>query len=120
MNNTLTDNEIERFNALYEEGCELQKNLVILDGSQRKKPGFFGRNKLKKSIQLFKEALAIHPSSWQSMFFIGKAFQALADLESALSWFMKAARIESDNPSGKDEILCKVNVMFVSLSALIS
>jgi tetratricopeptide (TPR) repeat protein len=107
MNNTLTDKEIERFNAIYQEGCELQKDLVILDGAPQKRPGVFGRSKLKKSIQLFEEALTIHPGSWQSMYFIGKAFQALGDLESALSWFIKAAKIESDDPSiAKEAGLC--------------
>ena len=107
MNTQLTNIDVERLNALYEKGCELQKSLVILDGNPGKKPGFFGRSKLKKSIQLFEEALAIHPSSWQSMFFIGKAFQALGDLESALSWFVKAAKIEPENPSvAKEAGLC--------------
>ena len=107
MSTQLTNNEIAQFNALYEKGCEIQKGLVILDEAPRKKPGFFGRNKLKKSIQLFEEALAIHPSSWQSMYFIGKAYQALGDMESALSWFMKTAKIEPENPSvAKEAGLC--------------
>jgi Flp pilus assembly protein TadD len=107
MNTQLTDSEIERFNALYDKGCNLQKDLVILDGLPRRRPGIFGRRKLKESIQSFKEALAIHPGSWQSMYFIGKAFQALGDPESALSWFVKASKIETENPSvAKEAGLC--------------
>jgi tetratricopeptide (TPR) repeat protein len=107
MDTQLTDSEIDAFNTLYEEACEIQKGLIILDGTRRGGPGLFGRRKLKKSIQLFKEALAIHPSSWQSMYFIGKAFQALGDLETALSWFVKAAKFEPENPSvAKEAGLC--------------
>jgi tetratricopeptide (TPR) repeat protein len=107
MSTQLTDNEIDRFNALYDKGCKLQKDLVILDGSPKRKPGFLGRRKLKESIQSFKEALAIHPASWPSMFFIGKAHQALGDLDSALSWFVKASKAEPENPSvAKEAGLC--------------
>jgi tetratricopeptide (TPR) repeat protein len=107
MSTQLTDNETSRFNALYDKGCNLQKDLVILDGAPKRRPGFFGRRKLKESIQSLKEALAIHPGSWQSMYFIGKALQALGDLESALTWFVKASRIEPQNPSvAKEAGLC--------------
>jgi tetratricopeptide (TPR) repeat protein len=99
MTNQLTDKQIERFNALYGDACELQKDLVILDGRPPKKPGISGAGKLKKSIQMFEEALKIHPVSWQSLYFIGKAYQALGNLESAMSWFMKAAKIEPDDSS---------------------
>jgi tetratricopeptide (TPR) repeat protein len=107
MNTQLSAIKIDRFNTLYEKGCELQKGLIILDGAPRKKVGLFGRGKLWKSIQAFQEALEIHPGSWQSMFFIGKAFQALGDLKSALSWFEKAARSEPEEPSvAKEAGLC--------------
>ena len=103
MTTNLTDIEIDRFNALYEKGCKLQKDLVILDGHPQRKPGTLGQRKLKESIQVFNEALSIHPGSWQAMYFIGKALQALGDLESALTWFVQALRIEPDNPSAAKE-----------------
>jgi len=107
MNAPLTDDKINKFNTLYGEACELQKNLVILDGVPRMKPGFLGKSKLKKSIQLFEEALSIHPGSWQSMYFIGKAYQALGENENALSWFVKAGKIEPEDPSlAKEAGLC--------------
>ena len=107
MSGSLTDRQIERFNSLYEEAIELQKNLVRLDGAPKSKPGIFGRKKLEKSIQLFEEALKIHSKSWQSMYFIGKAYQAMDDMDKALSWFVKAARIESLEPSvAKEAGLC--------------
>lgn len=107
MNRQLTDKDVKRFNALFGEACELQKNHIILDGAPRGKPGFFGRGKLKESIKLFEKALTIHPGSWQSMYFIGKAFQAMEEMESALSWFVKAAKIEPEEPSvAKEAGLC--------------
>jgi tetratricopeptide (TPR) repeat protein len=107
MSTQLTDNEIERFNALYEKGCNLQKDLVILDGHPQRRPGFLGRRKLKESIQAFEEALEIHPASWQSMYFVGKALQALGELDSALTWFVRASQIEPENPSlAKETGLC--------------
>lgn len=107
MSTQLTDSEIGRFNRLYEKGCNLQKDLVILDGHPRRRPGFLGRRKLKESIQTFKEALEIHPGSWQSMYLIGKALQALGDLESSLAWFVRASKIEPENPSvAKEAGLC--------------
>ena len=61
MSTQLTDNEIDRFNALYDKACKLQKDLVILDGSPKRKPGFLGRRKLKESITTdeLKSCLAI-------------------------------------------------------------
>jgi len=99
MNAPLSDSQIEEFNAIYGKGCELQKGLIILDGTPPRKLGYFQKRALRKSIQLLEEALKIYADSWQSMFFIGKATQALGDLEGALSWFIKVQAYEPDNPS---------------------
>ena len=107
MSTQLTDKETDRFNALYEKGCSLQKGLVILDGRPQRRPGFLAKRKLKESIKTFKDALAIHPGSWQSMYCIGKALQALGDPESALTWFVRASKIEPEEPSvAKEAGLC--------------
>ncbi len=98
MTKELTKNEIKQFNSLYSRGSGLQRDIVILDGRQFKKPNIFAKRKLNESIKSFKRALDIYPSSYQSMLFIGKAYQALGDLDSALLWFIKALSIEPNNP----------------------
>ncbi len=107
MEYTLTDKQIEEFNALYGEACELFKGLILLDGNPTPKIGFFEKRKLNKSISMFERALKIHPASWQSMFFIAKAHQSLGELPKALEWFKNAYEYEPENISLAKEIgLC--------------
>ena len=80
------------------------KGLVILDGQPRNKPGFFGKRRLRKSVQLFEQVIQLNPKNWQSMFFIGKNFQSLGEFQQALDWFMRAHNIVPENPSVAKEI----------------
>jgi tetratricopeptide (TPR) repeat protein len=98
MGRQFSDSEITRHNALCNQASQLQKGLIWLDGHQISKPGFFARRKLRKSIALYEEALKINPDSWQSMTFVGKAFQALNRLEEALTWFKSALSLDPNNP----------------------
>jgi Tfp pilus assembly protein PilF len=96
---TLTEEQIKRHNDLYAQANELSKGLVILDGSPRKALGFFQKRRLRKAIGLYQQVLEINPASWQSMFFIGKAFQSLGELDQAFSWFARANETVPENPS---------------------
>lgn len=107
MKNTLTDEQIVRFNKLYEKANNMISGLLILDGRTNFKNGFFAKRKLKKAIELLELALKIYPENWQSMFAIAKAHQSLGDLETALTWLQNANQYEPENPSIAKEIgLC--------------
>ena len=107
MQYTLTDEQIDKFNSLYNKACSLYNGLLILDREEKPKLGFFDKRKLIKSIATFEAALKIHPASWQSMVFIAKAHQSLGNMESALSWLQQAHEHEPLNASIAKELgLC--------------
>ena len=90
---------MEEFNALFERGTAQLGEIVFLDGREWKKPGFLARRKLRASISDLEAALRIYPESWQSLVFIGKAFQALGEEEQCLDHFLRAAALEPTNRS---------------------
>ena len=77
---------------------------MILDDQPHKKPGFFGRRRLRQAVQLFEQVIELNPANWQSMLFIGKAFQSLGELESCLTWFLRAHDCVPAHPSVAKEV----------------
>jgi tetratricopeptide (TPR) repeat protein len=73
--------------------------LLFLDQSPPPRLNFFTRRKLRKSIALFQQAVEINPTGWQSMLFIGKAYQSLKELKEALTWLLRAHEIVPINSS---------------------
>ena len=100
----LTEEQIRRHNDLYARANELSKGLVLLDDAPEKSLGCFEKRRLRKAIELYHQVLELNPASWQSMVFIGKAFQSLGELEQALSWFSRANECVPDNPSVAKEV----------------
>ena len=98
MENSLTDQEIEKFNRLYDHAYALVAQLIILDNQNEvKKLGFFARLKIKRCIKLLEKALTIYPDSWQSMLMTDKAHQRLGHTEHAISWLEKAHAQSPEN-----------------------
>lgn len=100
----LSPAEIQRRNELYDRACRLLDGLVILDDRPHKNPGFFARRRLRQAVQLFRQVVELNPANWQSMFFIGKAFQGLGELEQALTWFLRAHDCVPAHPSVAKEV----------------
>jgi tetratricopeptide (TPR) repeat protein len=101
---SLSPNEIQRHNDLYNQACRLSDGLMIIDGKPRKRPGPLERSRLQEAIHLFQQVIDLNPTNWQSMFFIGKAFQSLEELEPALTWFLRAHDCVPTNRSVAKEI----------------
>lgn len=87
---SLSDAEKQRHNELYHRACNLQSGLIMFDMVPRKRLWFIGRRRLRESIKLFQQVLEIQPDNWQSMVFIGKAYQSLGEQSEALTWFLRA------------------------------
>jgi tetratricopeptide (TPR) repeat protein len=91
--------QIKQFNRLYDRGTSLIRKYAMIEGNSAK-VGWFGKWRIKKGIKQLEDALSIHPDSWQSNFFIGKGWQALARPSQAVQYFQEAARLapEDHNP----------------------
>ncbi len=101
----LTEEQIERHNQLYGKACELIHGRLLLDGQmEQARPGWLDRHRLRKAAGLFREALDLNPSGWQSMLFIGKVHQRLGENENALEWMVHANQIVPDNVSVAKEL----------------
>jgi tetratricopeptide (TPR) repeat protein len=95
----LTEQQSQRLDSLYKQGCSKVEGLILLDGYRPKKVGFFERRRAKKAIELFKKVLDAVPSHFPSLFFIGKLYQRLMEYETALHYFEIALKYEHNDHS---------------------
>lgn len=86
----------DEFNQRFETAFDLLKKFAFIQG--KGSPGFTGRRRLKEAITMLQRCLEIYSGSWQSMWGLGKAQQALGDHLSALGWFERALELEKSNP----------------------
>ncbi len=93
----LTKKQIDQFNDAFERAGKRQSGLVYLDGYNRQPLGFFGKRKLKKSIEDFKFCLELIPDHWQSMVLMAKSYQRLDLHSEAFNLLEKAFTIELKN-----------------------
>lgn len=93
----MTDEQIKKFNSLYQKACEKMKGLIILEGYRPKGIGFFDKLRANKAIKYFDQALSIYPENFQSLFFLGKLYQRLGNYEKALLYFETALKFEQAN-----------------------
>jgi tetratricopeptide (TPR) repeat protein len=89
---------MEEHNALYDEAWGLAQRLIRHSSQPAAPPGWIARRRLLKARALFERALAINAAGWQSMWALGKIHQRLDENVQALSWFLRAADIQPDNP----------------------
>ena len=88
----------EEYNRNYEQAFDALKQHALLQGSAGRTIGFFGKKKLRGAVQLLSRCLEIWRGSWNAMWGLGKAHQALGNHLTALSWFEKAIAVQSDQP----------------------
>jgi len=93
----VNNKEIDNFNNLFNRAIQRQKNLIFLDGYKRRPIGFFGKRKLRKSIEEFIECLELIPDHWQSMVLMAKSHQRLGEHRKAFELLEKAFTIELKN-----------------------
>lgn len=94
----LTDQEIEKFNQLYDLACEKQDGLLLLDGGEYTELTSEERCRLEEAISFFKEALQIYAEHFPCLFFLGKIYQRLKNYEVALVCMEEAMQYEQENP----------------------
>ncbi len=88
----------DRYNSNYEQAFGILKQYAFVQGSGRRTIGFFGKKKLREAVQLLSRCLEIWRDSWNAMWGLGKAHQALGNHLTALGWFERALVIKSDHP----------------------
>ena len=101
---SLTEEQMKQHNVLYARANELSKGLILLDDVSFKPPGFFGKRRLRKAVELYKHVLEINSKNWPSMFAIAKAFQSLGEFQQSLDWFIRAHEGVPENPSVAKEV----------------
>ena len=96
----LSEDDVARYNSLYEGAIKRLRAHVFIDGQlESGRPGWIARQRLKRAIIDFKEALAIAPFKWECHFWIGKGLQRLGDHKEAMGCFIEALKLEPDNPT---------------------
>lgn len=88
----------DEYNRNYEQAFEILKQYVFLQGSGRRSIGFFGKKKVREVVQLLSRCLEIWRGSWNAMWGLGKAHQALDNHLTALGWFERALTTQPDQP----------------------
>jgi len=101
---SLTEEQMKEHNVLYARANELSKGLILLDDVSFKPPGCFGKRRLRKAVELYRQVLEINSKNWPSMFAIAKAFQSLGEFQQSLDWFIRAHECVPENPSVAKEV----------------
>ena len=83
----LSHAQTEQFNSRFSEGTAIIGRYIILSDRE---PVPVDRRQINRGIELLDEALAINPSSWEALWFKGKAYQAMSDNRSAFAAFRAA------------------------------
>lgn len=87
------DDRVNLFNKIYQKSVD-RTNPYIMTGDQSVHyVGLFVRLKINKSISELKKCLELVPNHINSMFIIGKCYQALGNDQKSVYWFEKAMKI---------------------------
>src|SRR5438132_475041 len=70
----LPDAESQRHIELFEQACQLMEGLVFSEDRPFHPPNSSEQRRLRKAVQNFQQVLALHPTNWQAMMLMGKAF----------------------------------------------
>ena len=90
----ITEEMAKELNSKLDRAQELVDPFIFLSDKKHEEPQ---TKKLKDAIALYDEVLLIVPDHWVSMFFKGKAYQALGDHPSAYNSFKLAFRQDVQN-----------------------
>jgi len=95
-----TQEEADRYNFLFSAANEIVESYIYIQDAIRNP---VDEVKLNSAIEMYDEAISINPESWPSMWFKGKAFQALGKFEEAYTSFKHAHDINPKNPDVANE-----------------
>jgi tetratricopeptide (TPR) repeat protein len=88
----------EEYNRNYETAFDILSKHALIHKNSKGRLGFFGKKQLKKAVTLLSRCIEIWRDSWAAMWGLGKAHQALGHHNTALGWFERALKIETNNP----------------------
>ncbi|MFC1522000.1 hypothetical protein ACFL6Y_06285 [Elusimicrobiota bacterium] len=94
----LTEEQIQQHNVNFEQAVASLEGVIEIQDATKGIFGWFARRRIKKALESLDICLKLVPNSWQSMWFAGKAHQALDEHETALGFFEQALSIENENP----------------------
>jgi tetratricopeptide (TPR) repeat protein len=87
----------ELFKIIFEKANKEMKGLIVLGDYRRRRLNFFQKKRCVKAINIFNEGLELFPGHWQSLFFVGKLYQAMGQNEKALNYFENTLQHERFN-----------------------
>ncbi len=93
------------FTDYYKLGAELVQSYIELDGAGRRVQGIYnweGRRAAERGIEYLKIATITDSGNWAADWFLGKAYQALADHANSYGYFKSAHRM---NPG--EDFVCR-------------
>ena len=90
----MTEEEIERHNALYAQAWQLVEGQLALSGPSGPGPVSSDSERLRSAASLFRQALGLAPSNWPALWALGKIHQRLGEYSEALAYFSRAFAIE--------------------------
>jgi tetratricopeptide (TPR) repeat protein len=97
----------EVFETQYSAGLERLEPILRFQDRPTGFFGFFARRRARRGIEHMISCLEIVPDSWQCMYNIGKAYQAMDDYVAGLAWFEKAFDLNKENPDiAREASLC--------------
>jgi tetratricopeptide (TPR) repeat protein len=93
------DSLTDKHNDLFEQGSDLIRPYMQLVGSEYSPADSEqAREELERGISLLRQSIAIHPENWSAYWIIGKAYQALNDVQQAYQAFLQAFELCKTNP----------------------
>ena len=103
-NNDLTDEKIDHFNILFDKATTRFEPYLLLDNQSYGYVGWFVELKIKKSIKELKQCLEIIPNHLNSIFFLGKCYQSLGDINLSLQYFEQGLSTEFSELNYKEDL----------------
>jgi len=103
MPHSFSDAEIQRHNRLCAEADALAEGELYFGVNSPGDPDDATAAKLRRAAYLFQQALDIHCDNESAMFMIGKIYQRLDEDIEALTWFVRAFRVNGTNADAARE-----------------
>jgi tetratricopeptide (TPR) repeat protein len=88
----------DEYNDKFEKAFDRLSKYALIHDSCKSAPGSSAKKHLKEAVLLLGRCVEIWRESWNAMWGLGKAHQALGNHRTALGWFERALKIEKNNP----------------------
>jgi tetratricopeptide (TPR) repeat protein len=96
-NMNLKNETVDEYNKYYDLATEEIKGLLVMGKGKYMPLEASEEARVHQAIWYFRKALAIYNGHWPCMFFLGKLYQRLDQHETAIGYFEKALKLDSEN-----------------------